>query len=106
MKLPKSADMKTNIDDSRQSKYRYERVWDLCMLYLRGKQHVTLDTRSRTFVDVRFPRGQTKVVINRLLNGYRNLLARLSMAYPSMTVLPASPSPAAISKAEASEQAL
>ena len=106
MKLPKSADMKTNIDDSRQSKYRYERVWDLCMLYLRGKQHVTLDTRSRTFVDVRFPRGQTKVVINRLLNGYRNLLARLSMAYPSMTVLPASPSPDDISKAEASEQAL
>ena len=106
MKLPKASEMKTNIDDSRQSKYRYERIWDLCLLYLRGKQHVTLDTRSRTFVDVRFPRGQTKVVINRLLNGYRNLLSRLSMAYPSMTVLPASPSPDDITKAEAAEQAL
>ena len=93
MKLPKAADMKTNLDDSRQAKYRYERIWDLCLLYLRGKQHVTLDTRSRTFVDVRYPNGQTKVVINRLLNGYRNLLAKLSMAYPGMTVLPASPSP-------------
>ena len=69
MKLPKAPDMKTNLDDSRQAKYRYERIWDLCLLYLRGKQHVTLDTRSRTFVDVRYPSGQTKVVINRLLNG-------------------------------------
>ena len=106
MKLPKAPDMKTNLDDSRQAKYRYERIWDLCLLYLRGKQHVTLDTRSRTFVDVRYPNGQTKVVINRLLNGYRNLLAKLSMAYPGMTVLPASPSPDDITKAEAAEQAL
>ena len=106
MKLPKAPKMKTNLNDSRQAKSRHERVWDLCLLYLRGKQHVTLDTRSRTFVDVRFPRGQTKVVINRLLNGYRNLLSRLSMAYPGMTVLPASPSPDDITKAEAAEQAL
>ena len=106
MKLPKASKMKTNLDDSRQAKSRYERIWDLCLLYLRGKQHVTLDTRNRTFVDVRYPRGQTKVVINRLLNGYRNLLAKLSMAYPAMTVLPASPSPDDITKAEASEQAL
>ena len=106
MKLPKASKMKTNIDDSRQAKSRYERIWDLCLLYLRGKQHVTLDTRSRTFVDIRYPTGQTKVVINRLLNGYRNLLSRLSMAYPGMTVLPASPSPDDITKAEAAEQAL
>ena len=106
MKLPKAPVMKKNLDDARKAKSRHERIWDLCLLYLRGKQHVTLDTRSKTYVDVKFPRGQTKAVINRLLNGYRNLLAKLSMAYPSMTVLPASPSPDDITKAEAAEQAL
>ena len=106
MSLPKAVDFKTQIDESRKDKHRVERIWDLCLLYLRGKQHVTLDARSQTYADVRMPKGVTKATINRLLNGYRNLLAKLSMAYPGITVLPASPSPEDITKAEASEQAI
>ncbi len=41
-----------------------------------------------------------------ILNIYRNMLARLSMAYPSMTVLPAGDSVEDIIKAQASETAL
>lgn len=106
MALLKAAEFKEQVDNSRKGKQREERIWDLCLLYLRGKQHVSLDSRSQQYADVRFPKGMTKATINRLLNGYRNLLAKLSMAYPGITVLPASPSPEDITKAEASEQAI
>ena len=62
---------------------------------------------DRTINDFRRRKRDTSdVTINLLINIYRNLEARLSVAYPSLTVLPSSPSPEDIVKAKTSEAAL
>ena len=91
MKIPKAAVMKTKLSDFDQDKNRFSRTWDLCLLYLQGRQHLYYD---RTINDFRRRKRDTSdVTINLLINIYRNLEARLSVAYPSLTVLPSSPSP-------------
>lgn len=97
---------KTLVEESARGKVRYTREWDLCSLFLQGRQHVRWDRNLRNYVAQRRKPGRRTVTINMVLNIYRNLLARLSMAYPSMTVLPASDSVEDIVKAEASETAL
>lgn len=104
MKIPKAAVMKTKLSDFDQDKNRFSRTWDLCLLYLQGRQHLYYD---RTINDFRRRKRDTSdVTINLLINIYRNLEARLSVAYPSLTVLPSSPSPEDIVKAKTSEAAL
>jgi hypothetical protein len=104
MKIPKAAEMKKKISDFEADKRRYARTWDLCSLYLQGRQNVyydrTIDDFKRQKVD------SSQVTINLILNIFRNLKSRLSIAYPSVTVLPASPSPEDIVKAQSSEAAL
>tara|TARA_R110002020_G_scaffold16134_4_gene57117 strand:- start:3286 stop:5067 length:1782 start_codon:yes stop_codon:yes gene_type:complete len=60
----------------------------------------------RNFVGIPTSNRRSRITINLLLNVYRNILARLSIAYPSVTVLPASPSTEDIEKAQASETML
>lgn len=97
---------KSLIEESSRGKLQYMREWDLCSLFLQGRQHVRWDRNLRNYVSQRRKPGRRTVTINMVLNIYRNLLARLSMAYPSMTVLPGSDSVEDIVKAEASETAL
>jgi len=102
----KGARFKKDIDRSRQQKLPFVRLWDMCNLFLQGKQHLRFDRNSQYWVGD-YPRNKRhRVTINMILNIYRNMLARLSMAYPSLTVLPASDSVEDIVKAQSSETAL
>jgi hypothetical protein len=104
-KTPKSPDLKTQIEEATSDKSQLTRVWDLCSLFLRGKQHVRWDRGANNFTRTRNRSGST-VTINLILNIYRNLQSKLALAYPSITVLPASPSSEDIVKSQAAETAL
>lgn len=104
MKVPTGQDMKQKLESFDTDKVRFSRTWDLCLLYLQGRQHVYYDRSSSDF---RRQKSEGSVVtINLLINIFRNLKSRLAVAYPSVTVLPASPSPDDIIKAQTSEAAL
>lgn len=104
MKIPKAAVMKSKLELFDSDKNRFSRTWDLCLLYLQGRQHLYYD---KTINDFRRRRRDTAdVTINLLINIYRNIESRLAVNYPSLTVLPASPSPEDIVKAQTSEAAL
>jgi hypothetical protein len=75
----------------------------MCSLFLQGKQHVRWDKNLKNFIGIPMDRKRSRATFNLLINIYRNLLARLSIAYPSMTVMPSSPSTEDIMKSEASE---
>jgi hypothetical protein len=95
------------VGESKSDRIREERSWDLSLLFLSGNQWLTYDENLRQYELTRPRRGQqTKVTVNLLLNVYRNVLARLSVAYPSVVVLPASPGPEDVVKAKSSEIAL
>jgi hypothetical protein len=99
--------LKSVISESKTDRIKEERSWDLSLLFLSGNQWLTYDESLRQYELTRPRRGQqTRVTVNLLLNVYRNLLSRLSVAYPSIVVLPASPSPEDIVKAKSSEIAL
>ena len=99
--------LKSEISESKSDRVKEERSWDLSLLFLAGNQWLTYDENLRQYEMTRPRRGQqTRVTVNLLLNVYRNILARLAVAYPSIAVLPASPSPEDIVKAKSSEIAL
>ena len=99
--------LKSRISESKSDRIKEERSWDLSLLFLTGNQWLTYDENLRQYELTRPRRGQqTRVTVNLLLNVYRNILSRLSVAYPSTVVLPASPSPEDIVKAKSSEIAL
>ena len=106
VKLPKGSILKKDIEDSSRHRQRITRIWDMCSLFLQGKQHLQWDRNLNSYVGAPQPRGRPRVTINMILNIYRNIQARLSVAYPSMTVLPSSPSTEDIQKAEAAETLL
>jgi len=82
-------------------------MWDLSLKFLEGRQWLTYDRNLSRHITARATQGGgTKVTVNLLLNIYRNILAKLRLAYPGVVVLPASPSAEDISKAKASETAL
>lgn len=95
-----------SIRDSNSIKLPFLRIWDMCSMFLQGKQHLKYDRSLKHYVGERARPGRQRVTINMILNIYRNMLARLSMAYPSMTVLPAGDSVEDIIKAQACETAL
>ena len=103
-KCPKPSKLKQDIDSFNQDKLGFVRIWDLCLLFLQGRQQIVYD---RTSGDLRRARvdGQT-VTINLILNMYRNLQSRLEVAYPGTTVLPSSPGAEDIIKAKTAEAAL
>jgi len=95
------------IDESRSDKQQYERTWDVSLLFLSGNQWLSFDQTLRQY-EVTRPRrtGRTRAQVNLLLNIYRNVLSRLSTTYPSVVVMPASPTHDDIVKAKSSETAL
>ena len=80
-------------------------TWDLCAQFLQGNQWLQWREREEVWrsmtdqQDTQFER----ITINNILVRYRNVRSRLSLAYPSIAVLPASTSPEDINKAKASE---
>ena len=99
--------VKTLISESYHEKTTEQRLWDMSLKFLEGRQWLNYDKRLGQYVTSKV-RGdvQIRVTVNLLLNIYRNLLSRLALSYPSVVVLPASPSTDDIVKAKSSETAL
>jgi len=101
------ASPKKLISLSREDKLQEVRLWDLCILFLEGRQWLSFDRRLRQYVvDRRATDDDKQATINLILNIFRNVVSRLQISYPSTVVLPASPSPDDIVKAQSSESAL
>ena len=107
MALKFPASIRGLIDKSLENKRSDQKVWDISLMFLEGRQWLQYDRRAEQFVNTG-SRSDTgfKVTINLLLNVYRNVLARLALAYPSCVVIPASPEYEDIIKAQTSETAL
>tara|TARA_R110000765_G_scaffold76454_2_gene149793 strand:- start:627 stop:2468 length:1842 start_codon:yes stop_codon:yes gene_type:complete len=97
--------LKTLLQSSASQRRSTSRVWDLCILYLEGKQHLDWDTTRKRFSTSDRYRSE-RVTVNRIIGIYRTVLSKLDTAYPSVAVLPASNSWEDITRALASEQAL
>ena len=95
------------IRESHTEKTGERRLWDMSLKFLEGRQWLSFDKRLDGFATSRM-RGdaQTRVTVNLLLNIARNITSRLALSYPSIAVLPASPSSEDIQKAKSSEMAL
>ena len=107
MALKFPASIRGLIDKSLENKRADQRVWDISLMFLEGRQWLQFDKRMDQFVNTTSRTGTGfKVTINLLLNVYRNVLARLALAYPSCVVIPASPDFEDIIKAQSSETAL
>ena len=106
IKLPKGGKLKSDLDDSRRHRQKITRIWDMCSLFLQGKQHIRWDSNLKNYVGLVPDRRRNRVTINLILNIFRNIQSRLSIAYPSITVLPASPSTEDIQRSEAAETLL
>jgi len=104
--IPKASIMAKKIEDSKRYRQSYTKVWDLCSLFLQGKQHLRWNKNLKNYITAPEDRRKNRVTVNIILNIYRNILARLSIAYPSIAVMPSSPSTDDIEKAEASETML
>jgi len=98
----------SDIRASRNDKTAYSQIWDLCTMFLEGRQWLEYDRDKRNYVINRRARkdGSQRQTVNLLLNIYRNILSRLTLSYPSIAVMPASPSNDDIIKAQSSEVAL
>ena len=99
-------ELRKKLDKSIANKQTQTRMWDMCVHYLEGRQHLVWNKGLRSFDVDRRGGSINKVTINLLLNIYRNLASRLTVAYPGIVVLPASPSHDDIVKAKASETAI
>lgn len=100
-------DISSLIDKANTQKGQDVKMWDLSLKFLAGQQWLSYDRNISRHVAARNANsGGTQVTVNLLLNIYRNVLARLRLAYPGVVVLPASPSSEDIAKAKASETAL
>mgnify|MGYP004448396947 FL=1 len=98
--------IKALISQAKSNKIALIRVWDLCLLYLQGKQSLRYDKTLTQFVTLKNQPGKLKVIINLILNVYRVISSKLETNYPGVAVLPASPSDEDILKAKASEELL
>ena len=103
VELPKPGTLQSQLTEFTTQRQRFTRTWDMCSLFLQGNQHIRWDKNLKNFVNAPTDRRRTRATFNLIINIYRNLLARLSIAYPSMVVMPSSPSTEDIMKSEASE---
>ena len=90
------------LSDSRQEKSSWQQLWNVCVAYTMGRQNLIYSYRDRKYI---VPENR-EIVFNLILNMYRNVVSRLSVAYPGIAVYPSSPSQEDILKAQSSEQAL
>ena len=103
MKYP---NLKTPLAKAKTDKSTYTRLWDLALMYLQGKQHIVYDKNLKSYVTARMDQHKAQYTVNLLVNIYRHIVSRLAVEYPSISVLPASPSTEDILKARSSEEAL
>tara|TARA_R100000808_G_scaffold22267_1_gene48361 strand:+ start:1284 stop:3254 length:1971 start_codon:yes stop_codon:yes gene_type:complete len=103
VKLPKPGTLQSQLSNFTTQRQRFTRVWDMCSLFLQGRQHIRWDKNLKNFIGIPMDRKRSRATFNLIINIYRNLLARLTIAYPAMTVMPSSPSTEDIMKSEASE---
>ena len=95
------------LNESLEDKRIDQRLWDASLMFLEGRQWLNYDKRVDQYVAASVSSSVGyKVTVNLLLNVYRNVVARLALAYPSVVVLPASPVYDDIIKAQSSETAL
>ena len=84
-----------------------ELEWDKATLFLEGNQWMDLQARQTDQSWKQLTGKRTdRLVANRLINVYRNFMARLALAFPRATVLPASPSTSDVVKSKTSLAAL
>ena len=102
--IPTGAEMQSRLNAFSDDRRRYCRIWDMSLLFVQGRQNVVYDRMADDFRKARVE--GSSVTINLMINIYRNLKSRLSVAYPSTTVLPSSPSAEDVVKAKTSEAAL
>ena len=97
-------DMKSQILSSDNDKREHRRCWDLAILFLQGQQWLSYDVNLGRY-ELSRPRTGANVhaTVNLLLNMYRNILSRLTINYPSIAVVPATPAPDDVTKAKATE---
>ena len=91
---PKSA-----LAESLEDKATWNQLWAVCLGYVIGRQNLIYSSRDKRYV---VPE-QREIVFNLLINLYRNVTARLAVAYPNVAVYPASSSSEDIIKAQSSE---
>lgn len=94
------------IDRSRTERLPDARTWDLCLAFLEGRQYLTWDKLQNQFINMPQATGRSRVVINKLLNKYRNVVSRLSAQYPSIVVTGSTDSYEELVKSEASDLSL
>lgn len=92
----------TALSDSKADKTSWNQLFDVCVAYTMGRQNLAYSYRDKRYV---VPE-QREIVFNLILNLYRNVTARLAVAYPNVAVYPSSPSQEDILKAKTSELAL
>ena len=95
-------DIASQLSESHTDKLPYNRAWDLCTLFLEGRQWLDMGRDGFSLPGARAD-GLQRQTINLLLNVYRNILSRLTLSYPSIAVVPASASSDDIIKAKTSE---
>lgn len=94
------------LNASRDDKNIITRAWDLSLLFLEGRQWINWDKNLREYTTLKSPQAKVRVTVNLILNIYRNLLSRLTVTYPGVVALPASPSSEDITKAKSAEISL
>ena len=95
------------IESSKTEKTAERRLWNLTARFLEGRQWLNYDRSASQYMTSRLTgEGQQRVTINLLINMYRNVLSRLTLSYPSIAVLPPTPSNDDIIKAKACEMAI
>ena len=94
------------LQSSKNAKLDQTRMWDICLMYLNGQQNIRYDKSLQQYVTLRNQPGRNQLIINLILNMYRAICSRLATNYPSISVLPASPSNEDIVKAKSSEEAI
>ena len=84
-----------------------ELEWDKATLFLEGNQWMDRQSRQADqAIRQMHGSGTDRLTANRLVNVYRNFMARLGLSFPRAQVLPASPSTEDIVKAKTSVAAL
>lgn len=94
------------VEQARNLQSPFALRWDRCQAYLRGDQLLSFQTGRDDLTPQDARRRKGRVVVNQLLNIYRQVCARLVTDYPAMAALPASTDVDDVAKAQASEEAL
>lgn len=103
---PEYPDISGDVEESINAMQPYVHRWNRCLEFVRGNQSFLSDQASYSYGTARPQKKGLGVQINKLLPIYRNIVARLATAYPSIAALPASDSPEDLLKSRADEQAL